>query len=53
MPDTCSETVDQPALTAAIDIDLARRAPSFEKLYRELRRLLVPPVSGTPSQRGE
>jgi len=36
-----SEVTDQPALSALFDLDLAReRAPSFEKLWREARRLL-------------
>jgi hypothetical protein len=39
-----SETVDQPALTARIDLDLARkRSPSFDKLWREMERLLKRP----------
>jgi hypothetical protein len=29
-----SETLDQPALTQLMDLDQARRAPSFDKLYR-------------------
>jgi hypothetical protein len=37
---TYQETVDQPALTAVFDIAAARRAPSFDKLYREIDRLL-------------
>ncbi len=36
-----SETVDQPALTASIDVALCRgRSPSFDKLCRELERRL-------------
>lgn len=36
-----SPTVDQPALTAAFDLDVARaRCPSFDKLARELERFL-------------
>lgn len=36
-----SPTVDQPALTAAMDLDLARSgSPSFAKLWRDLERLL-------------
>jgi hypothetical protein len=35
-----SEASDQPALTAAFDINAARRADSFDKCYRELVRLL-------------
>jgi hypothetical protein len=37
-----SETADQPALTAAFDLGLARqRSPSFDKCYREIERLLA------------
>ena len=41
MPPTSkySETADQPALTAAFDIQLARRAPSFDKLYRDFESI--------------
>jgi hypothetical protein len=35
------ETLDQPALTAVFDIDAALRASSFEKLYRDVSRLLT------------
>jgi hypothetical protein len=35
------ETLDQPALAARFDLDLARRADSFDKCYREINRLLV------------
>lgn len=38
--DAYSETVDQAKLTAAIDLSLARRIYSFDKLERELVRLL-------------
>jgi Domain of unknown function (DUF4276) len=34
------ETLDQPALAAIFNLDLARRAPSFEKLWREVAALL-------------
>jgi len=34
-----SETADQAALTALFDVRLALKAPSFEKLYRDLKRL--------------
>lgn len=38
-----SPTVDQPALAAALDLDLARaNAPSFDKLWREIERLVLP-----------
>ena len=40
------ETVDQPALTDALDPDAARAAPSFDKLCRDLHRLL--PVAPSP-----
>ena len=43
-----SELTDQPALSARFDLDLAReRAPSFEKLWREARRLLGAAGSGS------
>jgi hypothetical protein len=35
-----SSTVDQASLTAHFNFDLARRAPSFDKCYREVIRLL-------------
>ena len=37
-----SPTADQPVLTDLFDLALARRAPSFDKLVRELTRLLTP-----------
>ena len=36
-----SETLDQPALTAEFDINEARRSDSFDKCYREIRKLLA------------
>ena len=33
-----SETVDQPCLASRFDLDAARRAPSFDKMYREIER---------------
>lgn len=33
-------TIDQPALTAVFDLDAARSAPSFDKLWREMESLL-------------
>ncbi len=33
--------LDQPAFAAEIDIDMARRAKSFDKLFREMERLLL------------
>jgi len=35
-----SVTTDQPAFTAEFDLELARRADSFDKCYREITRLL-------------
>jgi hypothetical protein len=35
------EALDQPALAARFDLDLARRADSFDKCYREISRLLM------------
>ena len=49
MPDGYVETLDQVALTALIDPALARRTGSFDKLVRDLGRLVgrdVPAVSG-------
>jgi Domain of unknown function (DUF4276) len=36
-----SPSVDQAALTAQMDINTARRADSFDKCFREIRRILV------------
>jgi hypothetical protein len=36
-----SETTDQAALTAVFDVGLARRAPSFDKLYRDFEQLCL------------
>jgi hypothetical protein len=36
-----SETEDQPAFTDVFDMDAARRADSFDKCFREIRRMLV------------
>jgi hypothetical protein len=33
-------TVDQSSLTATFDLNIARRAPSFDKCYREITRLM-------------
>jgi hypothetical protein len=43
MPHTSkySETADQAALTAVFNITLARRAPSFDKLYRDFERICL------------
>jgi len=34
------ETLDQPALASVFDLTAAKRAPSFEKCYREVEKLL-------------
>lgn len=34
-----SETIDQPGFAAIIDLQAARTAPSFDKLYRDLDRM--------------
>lgn len=39
MADGYSETVDQPALTSLFDLTAARRADSFDRLFREVGRL--------------
>jgi hypothetical protein len=39
MPTGYSETVDQPALAYAFDLEAAERLPSFAKLKRDLIRL--------------
>ncbi len=36
------ETLDQSALAATFDLELARRAPSFDKLYRQVAALINP-----------
>ncbi|MBN1674535.1 MAG: DUF4276 family protein [Kiritimatiellae bacterium] len=35
-----SEALDQPALTAVFDMQMARRSDSFDKCYREIGRML-------------
>lgn len=37
-----SPTTDQPALSQIVDLGQARSSPSFDKLIRELSRLLTP-----------
>jgi hypothetical protein len=37
------ETLDQPALTGIFDLDAARTAPSFDKLWRDVNWLLRTP----------
>lgn len=39
-PHGYTETLDQAALTNALDLNAARRASSFDKCYRELERIL-------------
>ncbi len=41
-----SETLDQPALSAEVDLDVARRAPSFDRLWREVERLIAGRAAG-------
>jgi hypothetical protein len=40
LPNGYSETIDEPALAALVDLTSARAAPSFEKLVRDLTRIL-------------
>lgn len=35
-----SETIDQPALTQAMDLEAARNSRSFDRCYREIERLI-------------
>jgi len=42
---TYSETVDQPALASRFDLTAARRAPSFDKMYREMDRFCAHAVA--------
>jgi hypothetical protein len=42
MPNGYSETLDQPALTAVMSLEEARRAASFDKMIRDVARLLAP-----------
>lgn len=41
-------TADQPGLTARFDIEVARQLPSFDKLVREVARLLAVPSTPPP-----
>jgi hypothetical protein len=36
-----SETIDQPALTAQFSLAMARRSASFDKVHRDIHRLLM------------
>jgi hypothetical protein len=49
-PHGYSATLDQPAFSALIDLDQAAGARSFEKLHREVRRLLLPGAERPPSK---
>lgn len=44
-----AETTDQPALTAIFDLDVARRADSFDKCFREIVSLLTALQNSTRS----
>jgi virulence-associated protein VapD len=35
-----AETTDQPAMAAIFDMEMARRADSFDKCYRDIRNML-------------
>ncbi|MBN8230428.1 DUF4276 family protein [Corallococcus macrosporus] len=48
MPSGYSETIDQPALTSAFDLEAARRADSFDKLVRDMGTLLGVPAPPRP-----
>ena len=41
-----TEAIDQPALTALFDVQVARQADSFDKCHREIVRLIN--LLGTP-----
>jgi hypothetical protein len=43
------EVLDQPALTARLDLELARRSDSFDKCYRDIRRLVAELQRGSSS----
>ncbi len=40
IPDGYAETLAQPALTTVMDVQMARKADSFDKLFREVARLV-------------
>jgi hypothetical protein len=50
MPPTIkySETVDQPAFSAVFDLQLARKAPSFDKFYREVELIFRQAILRAP-----
>jgi len=41
-----SETIDQPSLASRFDVNAARRAPSFDKMYREVERFCSLAITG-------
>lgn len=43
LTDGYHETIDQAKLTTRLDLDAARRDPSFDKLWRDLAALIGPP----------
>lgn len=46
---TYKETVDQRAMTAVFDLDEARAvSPSFDKLWREVERLVASAIDAPP-----
>jgi hypothetical protein len=54
-PDGYSETLDQPALTAVMALDEARQTDSFDKLVRDVARLIArpaPPRAAPPAGGG-
>ncbi|RKH47986.1 DUF4276 family protein [Corallococcus llansteffanensis] len=50
MTEGYSETLDQPALTSVFDLEAARRADSFDKLFRDMGALLGVSVPPRPQQ---
>ncbi|RYZ35962.1 MAG: DUF4276 family protein, partial [Myxococcaceae bacterium] len=50
MPQGYSETIDQAALTSVFDLEAARRADSFDKLFRDMGALLGVSVPPRPQQ---
>ncbi len=46
-----AETTDQPVLTAAFDMEVARRADSFDKCYREVKNMLEKLRQSSPGLR--
>ncbi|MCY1040667.1 DUF4276 family protein [Corallococcus sp. bb12-1] len=50
MPQGYSETIDQAALTSVFDLEAARRADSFDKLFRDMCALLEVSIPPRPQQ---